>query len=108
MSVAFVTKLRSGRPPIQLAETGKGTITIRVEASDLWDTVRVVTRADAPAGEVKQRVVEALFAAEHHADDFVLKFRGWEVLDLNASLSASGVVDGSILLLAHRRRRPVR
>ncbi len=108
MSASFVTRLRSGRPPIQLAEPGKGVITIRVEASDLWDTVRVVAPSEMAVAEVKQRVVATLYPNEAHEDDFVLKFRGWEILDLNASLASSGVVDGSILLLAHRRRRPVR
>ena len=108
MSAPFVTTLRAGSQPIQLAEPGKGTITIRVEASDVWDTVRVVVRSDATVADVKQRVVAALFPYELATADFVLKLRGWEMLDLNASLSSSGVVDGSILLLAHRRRRPVR
>jgi len=38
----------------------------------------------------------------------VLKLRGWEILDENASLAEAGVVDGSILLMTYRRRRPVR
>jgi len=33
---------------------------------------------------------------------------GWEVLDEAASLADVGVIDGSILLLTFRRRRPVR
>ena len=40
--------------------------------------------------------------------DFVVKLRGWEVLDESASLADAGVVDGSILLLTYRRRRAVR
>lgn len=108
MSAPFVTRLRTGRQAVQLDEPSRNTITIRVEASDVWETVRVVTRPDAPIAEVREQVVRRLFPNHRHPDDFVLKFRGWEMLDLNASLSSSGVVDGSILLLAHRRRRPVR
>ena len=40
--------------------------------------------------------------------DFVVKLRGWEILDEAASLADAGVIDGSILLLTFRRRRPVR
>ena len=36
------------------------------------------------------------------------KLRGWEVLDEGASLADAGATDGSIFLLTHRRRRPVK
>lgn len=87
---------------------GPGTMTLRVEASDLWETVRVTALPNTPVSEVKQRVVKELFPSADHHDDFVLKLRGWEMLDARASLAEAGVVDGSILLLAYRRRRPVR
>jgi hypothetical protein len=108
VSAPFVTKLRTGGAPIALAEPGKGTITIRVQASDLWETVRVTVASGTSIADVQRRVVEALYPDDEQLADFVLKFRGWELLDLNASLSSAGVMDGSILLLAHRRRRPVR
>lgn len=107
MSAPFATQLRTSRPPIRIAE-GEGAITIRVEASDIWETVRVIARPDTPVAEVKQRVVAALFAPGEHPDDFVLKLSGWEMLDHAATLAGAGVVDGSILLLAYRRRRAVR
>lgn len=107
MSAPFATQLRANRPPIFVA-SGPTAITIRVEASDIWDTVRVTALPGTPVAEVKQRVVSALFAPGEHYDDFVLKLRGWEVLDPRVSLAEAGVVDGSILLFAYRRRRPVR
>ena len=108
MSAPFVTQLRAAPAPINLAEPGPGTITLRVEASDIWETVRVIARAETPVAEMKKRVVERLFPNHQYADDFVLKLRGWEVLDERSSLAESGLVDGSILLLAYRRRRAVR
>jgi hypothetical protein len=108
MSAPFVTQLRAARQPIKLAEPGPGTITLRVEASDIWDTVRVIARPDTPVAELKKRVVAQLFPNDQYADEFVLKLHGWEVLDERASLAESGLVDGSILLLAYRRRRAVR
>jgi hypothetical protein len=108
MSAPFVTQLRAAPSPIKLAEPGPGTITLRVEASDIWETVRVIARPETPVAELKKRVVERLFPNHQYADDFMLKLRGWEVLDERSSLAESGLVDGSILLLAYRRRRAVR
>jgi len=106
MSTSFVASLRTKRAPINMAE-GPGTITLRVEASDIWETVRVVARPDTSVAELKKRVIAELFPSDYLAD-FVLKLKGWEVLDETASLSAAGITEGSILLLAYRRRRAVR
>jgi hypothetical protein len=57
---------------------------------------------------LKLRALDALFPAGELQEDFVLKLRGWEVLDEQASLAAVGAVNGSIFLLTHRYRRPVR
>jgi hypothetical protein len=108
MSAPFVTQLRAASTPIKLAEPGPGAITLRVEASDIWETVRVIARPETPVAELKKRVVEQLFPNHQYPDDFMLKLRGWEVLDERSSLAESGLVDGSILLLAYRRRRAVR
>jgi hypothetical protein len=108
MSTAFVAQLRTGRPPIRLQNAGADAITLRVEASDIWETVRVVTPPDAPGRDNKQRVVSELFSDRRPPGQFVLKLRGWEILDEQETLSQAGVVDGTILLLAYRRRRPVR
>ena len=108
MSTAFVTQLRATRPPILLAPAGPGTITLRVEIAEIWETVRVVADADTTVADVKQRVVMDFFPTHGFLDEFVLKLRGWEMLDEQVSLTRAGVLDGSILLLAYRRRRPVR
>jgi hypothetical protein len=106
MSTAFVTRLRAARAPIIMS--GSGALTLRVEVSDLWETVRVVADPDTSVMDVKQRVVLEFFPAHGFLDEFVLKLRGWEMLDERQPLSKAGVIDGSILLLAYRRRRPVR
>ena len=104
----FATQLRARPKAIEIAKPGAESLTIRVEASDLWETVRVIAAPETPVAEVKSRVLAALFPDELYADDFVLKLHGWEVLDEQASLKDAGVVNGGILLLAYRRRRPVR
>ena len=108
MSAPFVTQLRTSRPAIELTKPGPGSITLRVESAELWDTVRVVARPDTIVAELKSRVVTQLYPSGEHVDDFVLKFRGWEVLDERASVTDAGLIDGSILLIAYRRRRAVK
>ena len=108
MSSAVVGQLRANRAPILLAQPGAGVIKMRVQVAELWDAVRVVAHGDAGVGDVKQRVVAEFFPGHEFPDDFVLKFRGWEMLDEAQSLSKGGIVDGAIVLLAYRRRRPVR
>jgi MoxR-like ATPase len=107
MTTPFVTTLRSRPSTIHLTADGADAITIRVEMPEVWDVVAIVVAPTESVVRVKQRALEALFPeAQTHAD-FVVKLRGWEILDENASLADAGVIDGSILLLTHRRRRAV-
>lgn len=110
MSAPFVTGLRSRKQTIHLSPEGAGAITIRVEMPDVWDVVRIVVAPTEPVLAVKVAALQALYpeasAALH--GDFIIKLRGWEILDEAASLADAGVIDGSILLLTFRRRRPVR
>ena len=108
MSEPFVTTLRARYTTIQLAPPGADAITIRVEMPEVWDVVRIVVAPSEPVLTVKARALEALFPEAELHEDFVLKLRGWEILDEAASLADAGALDGSILLLTHRRRRPVR
>lgn len=108
MSAPFVTGLRSRSTTIRLAPEGADAITIRVQMPEVWDVVRIVVAPGEPVLAVKVRALEALFPEAEMHEDFVLKLRGWEILDEGASLADVGVIDGSILLLTHRRRRAVR
>ncbi|HVX40219.1 MAG TPA: hypothetical protein VHB25_11650 [Gemmatimonadaceae bacterium] len=108
MSAPFVGSLRARSSTIRLAPEGVAAITIRVEMPEVWDVVRIVVAPTEPVLVVKVRALEALFPEAQLHEDFVLKLRGWEILDEGASLADAGVIDGSILLLTHRRRRPVR
>ena len=108
MSAPFVTGLRSRATTIRLSPERSEVITIRVEMPEVWDVVAIVVAATEPVIAVKVRALEALFPEAELHQDFVLKLRGWEILDEAESLADAGVIDGSILLLTHRRRRPVR
>ena len=110
MSVPFVATLRSGKSNIVISPPGPNTITIRVEMPEVWDVVRVTVLPTEPVLTVKQAALEALYPEADPVlhSEFVVKFRGWEILDENRSLTDEGVIDGSILLLTFRRRRAVR
>lgn len=107
MSAPFVAQLRSRPGAIRLGTTGEPVITVRVQVPEVWDTVRVDAPADTPVNTIKQHALEAL-APGADGSDWVVKLRGFEVLDEGASLSVAGAKDGSTFLVTSRRRRPVR
>ena len=104
----FVSQLRSRPGVIRIAGAGQPSITLRAQVLEVWDTVRLEVPPGEPVLAVKVRALEALFPEAEFHDEFVLKFRGFEVLDENASVTESGAVDGSTYLIARRRRTPIR
>jgi hypothetical protein len=112
----FVTGLRSRKKAIDLSRAGEPSITIRVEMPDVWDVVRVTSSPNEPVVTVKRAALDVLAPGEGldgetqgvPPEQFVMKLRGWEVLDESGSLTDAGAIDGSIFLLTYRRRRPVR
>jgi hypothetical protein len=106
----FVTSLRARSSTIRLApKDAADTITLRVEMPEVWDVVRIEVLAADQVLEVKTRAIEALYPeALDDIEAYVVKLRGWEILDETQSLAGAGVIDGSILLITSRRRRPVR
>jgi hypothetical protein len=108
MTQPFVAQLRARPSTIRLVPEGVSGLTIRVEMPEVWDTVRIVVSPDEPVHRVKVRALEALFPEAQFHGDFVLKFRGWELLDEASPLRDAGIGNGAILLLTHRRKRPVR
>lgn len=108
MTAPFVTQLRSRGDAIRLAVPDAPAFTVRVEMPEVWDTIRVVVSPNTPIIELKESALAALYPhGEPHAA-FVLKLRGFEVLDEGMSVGDTGAEDGSCYLLTHRYRRPVR
>ena len=108
MSAPFVSQLRTRGDTIVMTEASAGAITVRVQLPEAWDTVRVAVSPNEPVLALKVRALAALSPDNEYHDEFVMKLRGFEVLDEHASLVSVGAVDGSIFLLTYRRRRPVR
>ncbi|MHB1224596.1 MAG: hypothetical protein ACYC2G_11235 [Gemmatimonadaceae bacterium] len=91
-----------------MAAPGEPVFTVRVEMPDIWDVVRVELPPTESVHALKVRALEALLPRAEFPEEFVMKLRGWEVTDEHASVAAAGALDGSIFLVTHRRRRPVR
>ena len=104
----FVTSLRARKHTIDLSHAGEASITVRIEMPEVWDTVRVVASPSESVLTIKRTALEALCPSDEISDAFVVKLRGWEVLDETASLADAGAINGSIFLLTHRRRRAVK
>jgi len=108
MSTPFVTELRTSDEVI-VVDGGKGdTLHLRVQAAELWDAQRLDAPSSASVESVKAAALAQFYPSGTSSDEFVVKLRGFEILDESASLAASGVKDGSTLLIARRRRRAVR
>jgi hypothetical protein len=108
MSTPFVTELRTSDDVIVVGE-GKGdTLHLRVQAAELWDAQRVDASASSSVASVKDAALASFFPHGASSPEFVVKVRGFEILDESESLAAAGIKDGSTLLIAMRRRRPVR
>ena len=103
-----MAELRTRRTPVRIAPPDAPAITIRVEMPEVWDVIKVVCEPTQPMLAIKVAALAALYPEAEMHEDFVLKLRGWEILDESAPAGEAGVVDGSILLLTYRRRRPVR
>lgn len=108
MSAPFVTELRTPAYVIVLGDAAKATMHIKVQAAELWDTVRVDSSPSESVLTVKLAALLAFYPAGVDADDFVAKLHGFEILHEDESLQSVGVRDGSTLLLTSRRRRPVK
>jgi hypothetical protein len=103
----FVTRLRARPGTIDLSRTSGVSITVRVEMPEVWDTVRILASASEPVVSIKRAALDALYPTDR-PEDYVIKLRGWEVLDEAVSLTDAGAINGSIFLLTYRWRRAVR
>jgi hypothetical protein len=107
MSGAFVTALRARNEPLVVGQKSGDMLRIRAQVLEAWDAIRIDANPSEPVRTVKLRALEELYPEAASADEFVVKLHGFEVLDENVSLTEAGVKNGSILLIADRRRRPV-
>jgi hypothetical protein len=108
MTAPFVTNLRTNGELIRLGSGDEPVIHLRVQVAELWDSVRADAPPSEPVISVKRAALDALYPVGIDPEEYVVRLHGFEILDESVSLVASGVRDGSILLLVKRRRQPVR
>lgn len=107
MTAPFVSTLRTSGSTIPVGAPGATPLTIRVEVPERWDVALISAASTASVLDVKRAALRFV-SPDDDASDYVIKLRGFEVLDEGVTLAAAGARDGSIFLLTHRRRRPVR
>jgi len=108
MTVPFVSELRTSDDVVTLGNGDADTLHLRVQVAELWDALRVDAPASTPVAAVKKAALDRFFPDGEATNDFVVKLRGFEILEETETLAASGVRDGSTLLVSRRRRRPVK
>jgi hypothetical protein len=107
VTTPFVSTLRTSGSTIPVGAPGSTPLTIRVEVPERWDVALISAAPTASVRDVKRAALQFASPADD-VDDYVIKLRGFEVLDESVTLADAGARDGSIFLLTHRRRRPVR
>jgi hypothetical protein len=80
---------------------------LRVMVQDAWDEVPLDLPSAASLAELKRAALEAT-KVNRDPDEYVLKFRGFELLDESRSLADAGLVPNGAVIVLPRRRRPVR
>ncbi|HEU5049597.1 MAG TPA: hypothetical protein VFU00_04675 [Gemmatimonadales bacterium] len=79
---------------------------VRVVVQDVWDEVRLLLPDSTSLDELKRQALRAT-RVMRDPDGYVVKFRGAAIAD-DATLREAGVVPEANLIVAPRRRRPVR
>jgi hypothetical protein len=74
---------------------------------DVWDEVPLDLPPATSLAELKRAALEAT-KVNRDPDEYVIKFRGFELLDESRSLVDAGLVPNGAVIVLPRRRRPVR
>ncbi|HEX6161034.1 MAG TPA: hypothetical protein VF111_12760 [Thermoanaerobaculia bacterium] len=107
MSATFVNSLRTRGEPLKLGSPSGNPMRLRAQVLEAWDAVRIHADPAASVRSLKELALRELYPGENVGTEFVVKLNGFEVLDEEAPLSATGARDGSTFLITDRRRRPV-
>jgi hypothetical protein len=83
------------------------TLRLRVTVQDAWDEVPLDLPTGTSLAEMKRLALETT-KVTRDPGEYVLKFRGAELLDESRSLADAGLVSNGAVIVLPRRRRPVR
>lgn len=108
MSAEFATQLRARPGVVRIVPDDSSQIwLIRVQVAEAWDMIRVEASPETRIGAAKRAALDILMTDSNDPEAYEIKHRGVLVND-GDTLQASGVKDGSTLLVVSRRKRPVR
>jgi len=80
---------------------------VRVMVPEQWDEVSFELPADTSIASLKRKALE-LSSVSGEPEEYIVKYRGAQLLDESQSLAEAGVVKNAPLIVLHRRRQPVR
>lgn len=107
MTAPLVTTWRTTSEIIRVGPSTPDALGLRVEIPERWNVARIEASPATTVRAVRDAALQSITPGDDPAE-YVIKLRGFEVLDENVSLADAGARNGSIFLLTHRRRRPVR
>lgn len=82
---------------------------VRVMVTDVWDQVFLAVEPTTTVKDLKRRALnEALRQPNPQLDEYVVKFRGAQVLDESATLATLGARANAPFIVLPARRQPVR
>jgi hypothetical protein len=82
---------------------------VRVMVTDVWDQVFLAVEPGTTVAELKrQALAQALKRRDADLAEYVVKFRGAQVLDESTTLAALGAGASAPFIVLPARRRPVR
>lgn len=99
--------LRTRGEAIKLGNITTDPMRVRAQVLEAWDTILIDADPSASVRSLKQLALRELYPVDRPEEEFVVKLNGFEILDEDVPLSASGARSGSTFLITDRRRRPV-
>lgn len=104
----FPNMLRVRPEVIRLAAADASTVwTVRVQAAEAWDAVRVTCTPDQTVDAVKRAGMQLLLPDVQDPESYQVKVHGAEVSE-SMTLTSAGVQDATTLFVTARRRRPIK
>ena len=84
-----------------------GVLPVRVTVEDAWDEVYLELPDQTPLTELKRAALDRV-RVTRSPSEYLLKYRGAELMDEDRSLRDAGLVPNAAVIVLSRRRRPVR
>jgi hypothetical protein len=108
VSEPFVNNLRTRGAPLRIGSPQGGDVLhVRAQVLEAWDAIKVDVDPSTSVRTLKRIALRELYPDPQHEPDYIVKLRGYQILDEDAPISSTGARNGSIFLITDRRRRPV-